>query len=311
MRNRIIILTVCVLGFLSVGNLAAKACINDDDHSSHYVPTTNDRGIPFPSIAIQDFNISFNKTPEQLYKERYWSPSSNIKSGFKKDQNNALKELLTGEASKAVEMFLEIEQKYPGQYSTASNLGTAYELSGNNPKALEWINEGIKRNKRSHYGTEWLHSKILEAKINLEKDPEYFKREWSILPSTRTMIGAWDNGSQGKNLDAIEIALIYQLKERLVFVKPKDPVVADLLFTYSWLVAERSEDIKTALELLKWSNEYGFSDQKLLDKTVTRYKNKVLFKNLSAIFYAAFFLIMLYLVTLFFKLDRKRKKSDA
>jgi len=49
------------------------------------------------------------------------------------------------------------------------DLGTAYELAGKNEPALRWIREGLRRNPNSHKGTEWLHVKILEAKIEQEK----------------------------------------------------------------------------------------------------------------------------------------------
>lgn len=308
MKNRIVKFIVCVLCCLFLSNGTGEACINYDDYSSHYVETENDKGIPYPSVAIQDFRTAVARSPEQLYKARYMHSHANNKSGFKEEQRIAIKQLLTGDISQAIKMFLEIEQKYPGQYSTASNLGTAYELNGNNTDALEWINEGIKRNKNSHWGTEWLHVKILETKIKLEQYPEYLKTNWVIPLPKKSIFGLWDSGTANKNLDQIEWALIYQLTERLVFVKPKDPVVANLLFTYSLIVAERSEDIETAVELLKWSNEYGFNNQELWDRTLAHYQNKVLFEYVALIFNTMFLLIMLYLATLFFKLYRNRKK---
>jgi hypothetical protein len=54
----------------------------------------------------------------------------------------------------------------------AANLGTALELLGNKEEALHWIREGIRRNPQSHEGTEWLHAKILEAKIAAQKDAD-------------------------------------------------------------------------------------------------------------------------------------------
>src|SRR6185437_11772073 len=81
-----------------------------------------------------------------------------------------------GRSKEAVELLQALENERPGEYFIAANLGTAYELTGNNEEAARWIAEGIRRNPESHEGTEWLHLKILEAKIAQEKDPDYFKK---------------------------------------------------------------------------------------------------------------------------------------
>ena len=70
-----------------------------------------------------------------------------------------------GEYLRAKAIFIEIENKSPGLYATASNLGTTYELLGQNDLALHWITKAIKINPNSHNGSEWIHVKILEAKI--------------------------------------------------------------------------------------------------------------------------------------------------
>ena len=53
--------------------------------------------------------------------------------------------------------------------------GSSVQHIGDNEQALHWISEGIRLNKDSHWGTEWLHVKILEAKIAAAKDPEWIK----------------------------------------------------------------------------------------------------------------------------------------
>lgn len=149
-----------------------------------------------------------------------------------------------GRVREAVAILEDLEDKRPGFYYTAANLGTAYELSGENEKALKWIKECIKRNKDSHYGTEWLHVKILEAKLGVESDPDWLKKN-SVLGADFRGEGdprqpkrlARDHLGRQKSLAEIEDALVYQLHERLEFVKPPDPVVADLLFDLSNVLA--------------------------------------------------------------------------
>jgi Flp pilus assembly protein TadD len=54
---------------------------------------------------------------------------------------------------KAREVLVEAERLHPGNYQVAANLGTAYELLGDDENALVWIRKGIERNPDSHYGT--------------------------------------------------------------------------------------------------------------------------------------------------------------
>jgi tetratricopeptide (TPR) repeat protein len=137
-----------------------------------------------------------------------------------------------GEIQPALQILLRIEKERPGRYATATNLGTAYELAGQNEHALSWIRAGIVRNPRSHGGTEWLHVAILEAKLALAKDPAWLR--------THSVLGV-DFGTAAVpkmparlQLDAESTlsAIHIQLLERLQFVPPPDAVVGDLLFDY-------------------------------------------------------------------------------
>src|SRR5947207_579426 len=55
-----------------------------------------------------------------------------------------------GRTEEAISFLQEQEKSNPGDYSTAANLGTAYELAGKNELALKWIQEGMHRNPKSH-----------------------------------------------------------------------------------------------------------------------------------------------------------------
>ena len=145
-----------------------------------------------------------------------------------------------GEIKPAIALLEEAERKSPGQYETAANLGTAYELDGENQKALSWIKEGVNRKNESHYGTEWLHVKILEAKLALEKDQDWLKHNSVLAMNLQNgdavqlsdKIATDFRGAQ-KSLAETEEALVYQLHERLEFVPPPDQIVADLLLDLS------------------------------------------------------------------------------
>lgn len=136
------------------------------------------------------------------------------------------------ETAKGKSILAGIEKRHPGLYNTAINLGTAYELLGQNDSALYWIKRGLEINPGSHDGSEWIHVRVLEAKIALGKQPAWLRYH--------TVLG-YDFGEEDApedifwGRDSAGLLLIrqlsYQLKERLFFVKAPDPTVADLLFT--------------------------------------------------------------------------------
>ena len=182
--------------------------------------------------------------------------------------------MIQGHYDASIATLEALETKSPGNYSTASNLGTAYELKGDNRKALQWISEGIKRNPESHEGTEWLHELILQAKLKMEKEPDWLKNH-HILDADETQIAASDYrlraSDRSLSLKEIQTALRHQLTERMLFVKPKDPIVADLLHTYA-MVEAHATVMESAIELMTLSKEYGVSDPMLIDSQLADFE---------------------------------------
>jgi len=170
--------------------------------------------------------------------------------------------MFLGRSEEAVTLLNQLEKEKPGEYFIAANLGTAYELSGNNVEALKWIKEGIHRDPTSHEGTEWLHVKILEAKITQEKDPDYFKTH-SVLELQPEKIGEEIMvGDQKFTPKELTDAIQYQLSERLQFVKPRDPAVASLLFDYAAIEAA-TMTLESAEEILTMAQQYGYPPDKI------------------------------------------------
>lgn len=147
-----------------------------------------------------------------------------------------------GRMVEAIRLFVAIEKRFPGRPETAANLGTALELVGSDDVALRWIRIGIQRNAAEHEGTEWLHARILEAKIALKRDPRYLETrsvagvrfDNAVLPA---LPAVYPTGNDGRPVSAyaLNMALSYQLHERMMFVKPKDAVVANLLTDWATL----------------------------------------------------------------------------
>lgn len=168
-----------------------------------------------------------------------------------------------GEVAPAIEILETIEREKKNQYATAANLGTAYELAGRDADALDWIRISIIRDSDAHDGTEWLHGRILEAKLAMARDPNWLKRN-SILgidfgdgPIPKKP-GALPKGNTFKplTLQDVKIALYYQLDERYQFVKPPDPIVGSLLFDWANIVY-RTETLESAASLYREAIRFG------------------------------------------------------
>lgn len=165
-------------------------------------------------------------------------------------------------APEAVKLLRQLEVEHPGTYSVAANLGTALELSGNDTEALEWIREGVRRNPDSHDGTEWLHVKILEAKIANVKDPQFLHTHSVLGLKAEDLRDSIQVGGEVYPWQEVEEAMLYQLKERLQFVKPADPAVAALLYDFA-AIAAAHRTLETAVSLLTMAETYGLSPARL------------------------------------------------
>lgn len=191
-----------------------------------------------------------------------------------------------GQYNAAAQHFMRIERLFPGHAETAGNLGTALELGGHDAVALRWIRIGIRRNVQEHQGSEWLHARILETKLALARDPEAMRgrsiaglvfEPWTVPPLPRS--AARDNGGHPLTARGANSALAYQLYERLVFVKPKDPVVANLLEDAATLNLAGGS-IEDALGLYALALSYGAEHTPLMQKREA-YIRRVLARSAS------------------------------
>jgi tetratricopeptide (TPR) repeat protein len=166
--------------------------------------------------------------------------------------------IYTGNYLKAKTIYLEIEKKSPGRYQTAANLGTTYELLGQNDSALYWIKKAVNIFPNSHGGSEWIHVKLLEAKVKAKGDENYLWTH-SILSLD---FGNEEIPKNKNKLNLIQLQnqLHFQLRERMSFIKPKDPVIAQLLFDLGNVTALTS-DATGGLQVYRAAQEYGYSSE--------------------------------------------------
>lgn len=159
----------------------------------------------------------------------------NANKDYKLLSDYAWYELRMGNKENAVKLLEALYAQHANEYNILANLGTAYEVTGNNGKALEFLRKAVAINPQSHYGSEWIHIKILEQKVatspdyrlildlNADKDPE----GWLAGKVYNKAISA----------DSLMVQLAFQLHERISFIAPPDPIVGQLVKDFADLVA--------------------------------------------------------------------------
>ena len=170
-----------------------------------------------------------------------------------------------GHYERAKDIYIDIENKNPGLYTTASNLGTIYELLGDPESALKWIQKSIEINPQSHNGSEWIHLKILEFQISNNND------------YSNSILGL-DFGSdpvpkniQNLDLDKIESDIYYQLSERLKFVSAENETVGNIYFDYGNVVSH-TKNVEAALESYNEAQKFGF-ESLLMHSRIAHFKS--------------------------------------
>jgi len=214
MKSRLLLAVLCLYA------TAAGACINTYDArlAGHLSTLKYERANMGPTIQKLERAHAANATPEAA-------------------NDLAVAYIFAGAYDKAIALLRQLEKTHPGLAKTAANLGTAFELSGKDAEALHWIKQGIRRDRDEHDGTEWLHVRILEAKRAVARDPDWlsthsvlgidFGTRYGGLPRTPPSLPK-DARHKPLTLPEIERALGYQLTERIKFVVPPDPYMADL-----------------------------------------------------------------------------------
>ncbi len=200
------------------------------------------------------------------------------------DELKAVEAVVAGDYDTGIATLEQLEAQHPGSYSVAANLGTTYELKGDNQRALQWITEDIRRNPASHDGTEWLHQRILEVKLLLAQDPAWLQRH-RVLELDEQQIDVptyrYQLDGHAYSVEDIRLALHHQLMERMLFVKPADAVVADLLFTYGLVEAHR-DVVESALELDELAKEYGFASAEVIAAQEESYQRALFRRTMHA-----------------------------
>jgi tetratricopeptide (TPR) repeat protein len=242
---------------LALGSLAASACINTYSFDLKSLLSAGEKERAH-GLAL-DIEARHRKSP---------TPENT--------NDLAVVRILAGRYDEAIQMLRTLEATHPGKAITAANLGTALELAGDDTEALRWIREGYRRDPREHNGSEWVHVRILEAKLALARDPAWLAKNGVMrldfgvddAPRAPAKLPTDHTGRQ-RDLAATFAAINYQLFERTLFVAPPDAVVADLFMTcgdLAVLLAQGGAEPKSRRSVACYEKAiaYGYSDTGLV-----------------------------------------------
>lgn len=229
----------------------ARACLNVENETleSYYLRTVADSGWfnqPIESALASAPATDPHLTPNPAAYAT--EPAPGIR-----ENDDAVRMILRGDAAGALRRLQQIEADHPGLYATAANMGSCYELTGDDNNALKWISEGIKRNPDAHMIAEWLHIRILETKIALKSDPDWLRTH--TITGMDPALDAIDTLQGKKSGMQVLNSIRSQCTVRALFIKPEDPIMSQLLLEAARLLVRHDPPaVKSALRLAR---EYG------------------------------------------------------
>lgn len=133
--------------------------------------------------------------------------------------------LMAGKTEEGLTLFRALSTKYPDVYAINANTAVAYELAGNIDSAYYWEKRAIAIDPKAHQQSEWLHLKILEAKLQLAKDPD-----WCLANTVTNIDELFDK--EPANRDEFLEAFGHQLSERLPFTYGEDRAFGKMLYEF-------------------------------------------------------------------------------
>lgn len=184
----------------------------------------------------------------------------------------------------AIKIFQDIEKSHPNLAKTAANLGTAYELAGQSEKAKYWIEQGIQRDPNIHRGSEWIHVKILDAKIQQQKDSTWIQRhdvlglDFGQAAEPKAKVKTVQFQHKHYDLDQILLHSQTQMDQRLRFVK-RDPISAQIIFNMAniemlnYNLADKTVDL-----LYRRAQDIGYHNPKLIESRLDYFQHSKWFR---------------------------------
>ncbi|MCX6315663.1 MAG: hypothetical protein NTW29_00110 [Bacteroidetes bacterium] len=226
------------------------------------------------------------------------------KKDYKLLSDFAWHEVRTGDREMAVKLLEALYKEHPTEYNILANLGTAYEVIGKPAQALELLRKAVAINPASHFGSEWIHIRILEQKV-------------AAKPDYRLIIDLKPGSKNDKPIppDSLMVQLAYQLHERISFIAPPDPIVGQLVKDFADLVAMQQTP-KQAQEFYAYAAQYDSTV--LLQKPVAEAVVKETVqtkKNSDSVTYITTWLLVIIGVVIagvvVYKINRSKQRNVA
>lgn len=212
---------------LIIGCIACYHSGNTCYNEAHFDKNGKQTGRDYPFSG-------FYNSPDTASAKEYLNkhPLSKISSYDWETQSDlAVKLAYLGRFEESLQILRRLQRFMPNEYIIAANLGTTYELLGQNDSALFYIKKGLQLNPDSHNGSEWVHVKILEAKLALAKDPDWLNTH-SVLGT-----GVTFSSPKADSFDRWTYHVEYQLEERVPFTPFPDKLLANVFNEWGDLFA--------------------------------------------------------------------------
>lgn len=218
--------------------------------------------------------------------------AENLKKPYKTvaQQNDyAVILIYDGQYKKAIQLLTQLEKQHPNLAKTAANLGTAYELDGQIEKAKYWILQGLKRDPNIHHGSEWIHIKILDAELAIQKQPDWLKNhdvlglDFGKKAAPIAHIEKISFNQKKYDLDQVLEHSKIQMDQRLKFVN-KDPISAQIVFNMANIeVVQYSNEQDTPIFLYDMAGDLNYQNPKLIHerKDYLQYSKWYKFKSFT------------------------------
>lgn len=253
-------------------------------------------------------HFSKEETLEQLKKIEN---SLAILYNYKEHSDYAMLLSRVGKMKDALMILEKLNHEHPNEYILMANLGTLYELNGKNQEALDWIKKAIDKNPESHHGSEWVHVKILEAKLKLQYDANWLKNNHvvDISKFKAKHLSQVDL----KKMAELEAHLGYQLHERVPYTPHPDQIVFQLLMDLAEL--NMINDLLSAQVAYSFATIFtdNFNEKKLIQtkikevETLIRKYNKTPSNQSESSFLTYFMLTTIILTVVIFFIWRFRR----
>lgn len=137
--------------------------------------------------------------------------------------------LMAGNYTEGLRLFTALLQKHSDVYEIRANIAVAYELNGRFDSAYYWEKKALELQPGAHENTEWIHLKILEARIKTAADSNWCLANnvtgiYDLVKTNYTL----PINEHWKSTQLFE-DFITQLTERFPFTVAEDRVMGKLM----------------------------------------------------------------------------------